>query len=140
MLRARWMRAVSALVAIVFSVFTTEALVLHPCPMHDAVAFTYAAGHAHGAMSAHAAHAAPHADHGTPAQHGDQETDGHGGHGCSCPGTCTAGAALALPSSGIRDWPVVVALARAHPWPAQSHAPEAAAHLLPFANGPPRVA
>ncbi|MFL5575508.1 MAG: hypothetical protein ACJ79S_06020 [Gemmatimonadaceae bacterium] len=142
MRRPLWSRAVAALVAIWFAIMMAEPAALHSCPMHGGLAVTAAAagGHHHGG-SVPAALAAP-SEHAAQPQHGAPAPVDHGagGHQCTCLGQCAMGVGAAAPAAVVALAPVVETHAtRDAGLPDFEYVPVAAAHVLPFANGPPTV-
>jgi hypothetical protein len=159
MLPSRVRRILTTLWACWFVLLLNEPLQLHACPMHDGPSVVAAraggeTGAGHNAPKGEPAHDAAAHVHGSPdaaamapasggagdgdTRHGDH--DGEGTHSCSCLGHCASSSvstAIAVPVpfawlAGIID----IA-------PAQPHAHEPAfalaEHVLPFANGPPRL-
>jgi hypothetical protein len=108
-----------------------DALVLHPCPHHSAIAHAGASGHG-AAASGH--HAAAHDD--APASH---DAGSHAG-GCSCIVAC-AGSSDALAGGPVEILisPPVVRIARIVPAAHATVLPERLAYLLPYPTAPPAV-
>ena len=109
-----------------------DVLGAHPCAHHDGL------GHAEAAADAEArhGHAAHHAhDPGAPA------APGHDADPCSCPGTCSAAAGVALPqTSAVAFDPGVAAHVAAAPRDEAALPARLLPHLLPYALAPPRTA
>lgn len=124
--RPSWSRALSALFALWFTVYTVEPAALHACDVHDAPRATAAAGTTH----AHATHAAQ--SDATPET--GQPSDGNAC--CTCPGDCATPSPVALTAAHVA---LVVPTATTSDTGLADYeyAPVAAAHVLPFANGPP---
>ena len=158
MRRSPLARAAATLLSLLFLLAWGEPVALHPCPMHDGLPAAAtgragelggpaAGGHAeHGSITAAAA--TGHAGHdgqgerldaATPAPEGPSHDDG--AHPCQCLGHCCSAAGVVLaPMQAVRWQGVIARLA-------EPPVPEAAAttlvttpHVLPFANGPPRLA
>jgi hypothetical protein len=113
-------RALAAIMAVWLALVLGEPAALHHrCPMHD--------GPAPAAVDA------VHAGHESHAPSSD-----HGGHGCTCIGTCSAAGGIA---ALVANPGAVVALESRRvesPTPDHRAAPDARrAFALPFANGPP---
>jgi len=91
----------SALLAALLLLFTWtgDAVGLHPCPHHSAVA------RAGGGPAEHGAHAA----HGAAAAEHDRPPADHGAHGgCTCVGCCPAGVALPVFAAPCLDVAIVL--------------------------------
>ena len=137
--RPFWYRAVAAVMAVWLAIVMAEPAALHACPMHGGVmhgvagAGTRSAAGAAGASDAAAAHAAMGHD---AASH---ERPAHGtGYQCTCLGRCTAPVGAAAPAAAVALLPTVETSAtRDAGLPDFEYVPVAAAHVLPFANGPP---
>ena len=125
-MRRRWYsRFGPLLLACWFVLYATEpAAALHRCPMHDGSMGTMAMD-ASGSMPV-AAHA-PQGDRQPASSH----------HACTCMGDCAGAAFVALGGSSTSFVAVVVPAAHAQPMAATAFVPVAAAHVLPFSNGPP---
>lgn len=128
-------RLSAALMAVWFTVFMTVAMPRHHCPMHDGPMGTLAMGAPDASSGAGTAMGAtPGAAHDdAPAQR-----DGHHSPPCTCVGMCACCQTPAMVVAGrvsvaVRTSPVRIA----HPRPAATAPAIAAAHRLPFANGPP---
>jgi hypothetical protein len=126
MQRSWWTRAFATMLAAWFAIAVVEPAALHTCPMHGGPAGAHAA---HGA----AEHAQSAADHGAPERSSSRQ--------CTCLGDCVGVSGGALPAALPRmHVPAAVATA------GEIHAfgpellPSPPGLLLPFANGPPRVA
>jgi hypothetical protein len=108
--------------------WTGEALGMHACPHHDAVAHGMPAGGA----AAHAGHHAAAPEHDAPGPE-------HGGrHASTCQGTCPSASGGALPAAAgatVRVAPASVA-AKAAP-DAGSIVPRFVPFFLPYGQGPP---
>jgi hypothetical protein len=129
MRRTRLYRFTAALLGALFALaLGSEALAVHPCPMHDAV-LTATMQH-HGAQAGESAHAA--------GAHHDRQAPAKGQ--CCCPddGCCSAALAFAVPGLPAVVAPVVRELARHTP--SDERAPQRGQRLLPFPNGPPHAA
>ncbi len=124
----RLYRFTAALLGALFALaLGSEALAVHPCPMHEGVLAATAEHHAgHGGESAQPA-----------SGHHEQQTPAKGQ--CCCPdsGCCSGIVALALPAVPPLGAPV----ARDVLLPAsrETRASPRGQHLLPFANGPPHA-
>ena len=107
MRRSLWHRALAAVMAAWLAIVMAEPALLHACPTHGVAPATGDA----------------------PAQHG---------HQCTCLGQCHAPVGVAAPAAlvSLASGLEVVA-ARDSGLPDFEYAPVAAAHVLPFANGPP---
>jgi len=117
----------TALLAVALFLFTWtgEALGMHACPHHDAVA--------HGAVAHGAAHAGHHAaQHDAPApEHGDR-------HACTCQGTCPSATGGALPATAEAAVRVAPASVAAEMVPdAGTIIPRLVPFFLPYGQGPP---
>jgi hypothetical protein len=132
----RW---AAALLNLLFLLAWGEPVSTHPCPMHDGaavVAAVAAAGHVAAGDLDHGGHGAAHLALPTP----PPTHDGGAEHSCQCLGECATASAVALPGVVAVQWQAVVRHS-AEPPLAEPVAPSAAApRLLPFANGPPRLA
>jgi hypothetical protein len=148
-------RVFAALFAPWFAVVMAEPASLHTCSEHSLHAVVAAgalidlqtqravqmedAGHAahaeHARLAGHAEHARMHHDHGSadesmPPAH--ERT-----HHCTCIGGCCAVQPVSAPASSALSWlPAEVRTEQARP-AAEGVRRTAAAHILPFANGPP---
>jgi len=131
MRRSLWHRALAAVMAAWLAIVMAEPALLHACPTHGG-----AAGEAHAAVAQHGA--AMGMTHGKAPATGDAPAQPAHGHQCTCLGQCHAPVGVAAPAalvslaSGLE-----VAAARDSGLPDFEYAPVAAAHVLPFANGPP---
>jgi hypothetical protein len=121
MRRAWWFRPLAASFAVWFTAYAVEPASLHACDLHDASPTVSATTHAHDG-------------HHTPAS-GAEQTD-EGASCCTCPGDCSPVSPAAL-SVGSAAWVIATAVATDTGLPDYEYLPVAAAHVLPFANGPP---
>lgn len=142
MRRPLWSRALAALLAVWFAIVMAEPAALHSCPMHGGPAVAAASGGHHAAPAPEAAasiHAA--ARHGMAHHGAPVPADRGAGHQCTCLGRCAAGVGAAAPAARVvLAQAVETAAARDSGLPDHEYVPVAAAHVLPFANGPPTVA
>ena len=130
MRRSLWHRALAAVMAAWLAIVMAEPAVLHACPMHGGVGMTHAASAAHGVAMEMTHHAAS-APADSPAQ------PAHG-HQCTCLGQCSAPVGVAAPAALVALAPTIETVAaRDGGLPDFEYVPVAAAHVLPFANGPP---
>lgn len=121
MRRTWWSRAFAALLVAWFTAYGVGPEVLHVCEMHSP-------------MSAKAAtQVTAHGDHHDPAQLGQP---GDTGECCTCPGACALVAPATLPQ-GTQTLVVATIALPDTGLPSYEYVPVAAAHTLPFANGPP---
>ena len=135
--RSPVIRFLAVLFAGWFSVFQAEPAAFHACAMHSA---------GHGAMAAPAAaHPMPghemmgHAPAAAPAA--DDAPAPHTATQCTCPDGCAATGIVALPATTELATLVAPAEVRDATRPANDGlCGRDADHLLPFANGPPRLA
>lgn len=106
-----------------------DVLGAHPCAHHDALA----PGHAADATGAHHAHHAHDAGAPAPAE--------HDGAPCSCAGTCSAAAGVAMPRAPETTFapPAVASAAPAYADHARLPG-RLLPYLLPYAQAPPRAA
>lgn len=116
-------RLVSAALLAWLSVFTTEPLGLHSCPMHGGLALE----------GGHSGHSMSHQGHGMPGRNSRSNQ-------CSCPGDCsgpTTSIALVPESIGIptADLSLTDRVSPRPPVLGERYTPR----LLPFANGPPEI-
>jgi hypothetical protein len=123
-------RSFGAVLALWFSVFSTEPAALHVCAMHSG----------HGAGTATAAVAAPaqhnHGQHMAAAEKAPAPPHDSGAQ-CTCPGGCCAATSVAIPESGA-EFTVEVAEPESRPSTAiVSVRATVVDFALPFANGPP---
>ncbi|HEX4682128.1 MAG TPA: hypothetical protein VH277_05435 [Gemmatimonadaceae bacterium] len=112
----------------------SEPAILHSCPVHS--------GHAssHGMHAMHAMNATHgESTHGMREHGSSTQNDQSGGHACTCTSSCCCTPPVGLAAGSV-------SLALAEPAPAHdagiaeySHIPAAAAHVLPFAIGPPVI-
>ena len=124
--RSLWHRVLSAFVAVWLALVLGEPAVLHACPMHGGAP---AAGVLAAAGVPDAA--AGHHEHGAPAAPS-------GGHQCTCLGHCSAPVGVAAPAAAVALVPSAdAASTRDRGLPDYEYVPVVAAHVLPFANGPP---
>ena len=134
MRRSLWYRALAALMAAWLAIVMAEPAVLHACPMH---------GGAHAAASAAVQGGAGSAmtmAHDAASHASDAPAHPAHGHQCTCLGQCCTPVGVAAPAT-------VVALvtapdsaaARDAGLPDFEYVPVAAAHVLPFPNGPPTL-
>ena len=129
MRRSFWHRALSAFLAAWLAIVMAEPAALHTCPTHGG---SHAAAMP-GAASAMAMGEAMSAHHraGTPERPAR-------GHQCTCLGQCNAPVGVAAPAALVALLPAVETSAtRDFGLPDYEYVPVAAAHVLPFANGPP---
>lgn len=114
---------------LVFAVgWSEDALVLHPCPHHAAIAQAGAAAHG-GHGDAH------HADAGQT-QHGEHQAPAHSG--CSCVVACAGTAYVpASPRGEVRLAAAVFRSVPAFPARAAAALPGRREHVLPFPTAPP---
>ena len=129
MRRSLWHRALAAFMAAWLAIVMAEPAVLHACPTHGgAHAASMQGGRANGMTMAH----------GAAAQTSEAPAHPAHGHQCTCLGQCCAPVGVAAPASAVA---LVTALetdaTRDTGLPAFEYVPVAAAHVLPFANGPP---
>lgn len=117
-----WNRACAAVLALWFAIVTGAPVGIHPCPVHDGPAAPSASHAAHGH-----AHGASH------------HSQGHGGAGaqCHCIGQCCVSTGAAIPGALVATFAIVTVAVREAAHPAYAYVHVAAAHVLPFANGPP---
>jgi hypothetical protein len=137
MRRPLWNRAVAAVMAVWLAIVMAEPAALHSCPMHGGLAVGASA-----AGQEHAVSAVPHPGSTDAAMHRGAPAPGHGGgHQCTCLGRCAAAVGVAAPAPRVVLTSVVeTAATRDSGLPDFEYVPVAAAHVLPFANGPPTVA
>ena len=131
MRRSFWHRALSAFLAAWLAIVMAEPAALHTCPTHGGS--HAAAMHGAGAASAMAMGDAMSAHHGagTPGRPAHR-------HQCTCLGQCNAPVGVAAPAALVALLPAVETSAtRDSGLPDHEYVPVAAAHVLPFANGPP---
>lgn len=120
MRRRPFTRVFASVFALWFAVALVEPALLHACPVHDTAASpTQAAAHAH------AGHEAAPSSQPSAGEH------------CLCLGDCAHATALGLPSVVTRLDARVSAQERDPGLPDYAYVPVAAAHVIPFANGPP---
>jgi hypothetical protein len=116
-------RPVTRILASVFTVWFAAALVepavLHVCPVHDAAVPTDAVAHAH---AGHEASPSP---------------QPNAGDHCLCLGDCANATHIGLPASRTAVLIETTLDARDTGLPEYAYVPIAAAHVIPFANGPP---
>lgn len=128
MRRSLWHRAFAAVMAAWLAIVMAEPAVLHACPMH---------GGAHAAIESGSASAMTMA-HGAAAQSSDRPSHPAPGHQCTCLGQCCAPVGVAAPAALVALAPAPEsAAARDAGLPDFEYVPVAAAHVLPFPNGPP---
>jgi hypothetical protein len=130
---APWFRTVAATLTIWLGLVMAGPTLVHACPMHDAVVIASSESpHANGPSDEHA-----HGDHGVAAP---SEGDDHGAECCTCLGDCGAPtiAWTGLASFAVPSRPL--AAPRREAAPDDARLPGAPDHLIPFANGPPRLA
>jgi hypothetical protein len=126
MRRSFWHRALAALMAGWLAIVMAEPAVLHACPMHGG-AHAAAQGGEGSAMAMHGV-AGHSSDAPPPAR----------GHQCTCLGQCCAPVGVAAPAALVALGPALErAAARDAGLPDFEYVPVAAAHVLPFPNGPP---
>lgn len=105
-----------------------DALVLHPCPHHAAIAH---------AGAGHAGHGGAH--HAAPASHDPGGAPSHAG-GCSCIVACAGTAdALAAAPADLRPHPGAARLVRVAAAPSATVLPGRRAHVLPYPTAPPSL-
>jgi hypothetical protein len=127
MRRTWWSRTCAALFAVWFTVNAVELAALHACELHEA---PLASATASGAPHTHHGHDGHHALGSDAGQPGDQTSC------CTCPADCNPVSPGALPIA--TTGPVVATTATTDTGlPDYEYVPVAAAHVLPFANGPP---
>ena len=133
MRRSLWSRSFAAVLSAWFAVVTVDPTLVHSCPMHQGEldrnapggqpsALIPTAGETHG-------HDARHAD--AAAEHQEQEQSC-----CTCIGQCGAPPSAWSPALGAMSMAIAVAMVD-RGVPDYAYVPVAAAHVLPFANGPP---
>jgi hypothetical protein len=125
MRRPIWSRALAALFALWFTVYTVEPVALHACDVHDAPRGAAAATMQSADM--HAGHSVATTDDGEPS--GKTSC-------CTCPGDCATTSLTVLPTTATVVSVVTTATTDSG-LPDYEYVPVAAAHVLPFANGPP---
>jgi hypothetical protein len=123
-------RPFTAILAVWFALTTVGSTLVHSCPMHDdPVARVHSSEHASASglqVTGHAGHqVAPPTDE-----------DEQGPTCCTCMDDCSGPPAAWMPLSDSVA-PVFVASALDRGLPDYAYVPVAAAHVLPFANGPP---
>ena len=115
--------ALLAVLLVLFS-WTGDALGLHPCPHHSAVA-TAEGGHGGGHSHAAARDAAP-----SPEEEGHAE--------CTCVGSCPAGVALSVPAASSAVAAAPLARAEVSLRAAGTELPDRfLPHVLPYGQAPP---
>ena len=130
MRRSLWHRALAACMAAWLAIVMAEPALLHACPMH---------GGAHAAMQGGRASAMPMA-HGAAAHSSDAPAQPAHGHQCTCLGQCCAPVGVAAPAAVVALRPALERAATADSGlPDFEYVPVAAAHVLPFPNGPPTL-
>ena len=113
------LRALAAVFTLWFALILIEPAVLHACPVHNPVAVPTS-----GATAHHGHEAAPAPEHNS------------GAH-CLCLGDCATFTGVALPAS-ITTLVVPTTTSDGDTGlPDYAYVPVAAAHVIPFANGPP---
>lgn len=115
-------RALAAAFTLWFALVLIEPAVLHACPVHNPAPVPTSAGE--GAHHGHEAAPAP---------------DHHSGAQCLCLGDCTTITGVGLPSSIATLVVPTTTSGRDTGLPDYAYLPVAAAHVIPFANGPPLV-
>ena len=117
-----------ALFAAWFPLIMAEPAALHSCPLHGHMQSVVSAAHDHDAAGAHHAHHGAASETSTPS--------GHGAH-CTCLGQCCAVSPVALHSARVMLGHVATTARSDSGLPDYHYVPVAAAHVLPFQNGPP---
>jgi hypothetical protein len=97
----------------------SEPAILHSCPVHDA------------GVSGHSMHGGMASMH-QPANHSRSN-----GHACTCIGSCCSVAPVGLAAESISIAFAATTTVRDTGLPDYEYLPVAAAHVLPFSNGPP---
>jgi hypothetical protein len=140
MRRSLSFRLFAAFFAPWFAVVVAEPVPMHDCPMHSVHPAT-----AHDMASSRATPAAefmappmPHSGmQESNTEHG-QSTPGHAAHHqCCCMGACCATGLAPVARVQQLAWVPAKLRSETVPSSAESFAPTAAPHALPFANGPP---
>jgi hypothetical protein len=136
-------RLATTLLGLLYLLAWGEPVAWHPCPMHDGTGM-HAVTTAVTTVGAPTGHAGAHADHLAAAPASVQDAapapDDADGHACQCLGHGCCPAGVLAPTVQAVRWRVLVARRAEPPAPTTELARAVAPRLLPFANGPPRLA
>ena len=144
MRRSPLSRAAATLLSLLFLLAWGEPAALHPCPRHDGHPAAALAHEAETAQPASTVASAIHHEHDAMASAAPAPaapSHDAASHVCQCLGHCCSASGVVLAPMQLVRWQAVVTRRAEPPAPAAAAvALTATPHVLPFANGPPRLA